>query len=455
MKVKIAIVEDDINMRKSLEIALKDYKELEVSSYKSAVEALKKIDESVEIVVSDINMPKMDGIEFMKELDIGADFIIMTGNATLNRAVESLRLGAKDFLTKPFEIDELVESIKRVAKVREIHKQNEDRTEFKDRRVGLPDTRENKVERRKQGSDRRKKFFGTSPKLEEILSLLKKAANSDASVMLLGESGVGKELFAKYIHENSKRYAKPFVAINMAAIPENLLESELFGYEKGAFTDASATKKGYFEVADKGTLFLDEIGEMPMSLQAKLLRVLQEREIIRVGGVKPIKIDVRIISATNANILNQIDKREFREDLYYRLNTIPVKIPPLRDRREEIIDIATESLYGICRKNRLSKKSLSDEAKEALLAYDWPGNIRELLSVVERAAILCEGDEIRQSDLFLEVRKSKKGINDLERELIEEILKDNAYDLIESAKVLGVSKANLEKKISKYNIEVY
>jgi len=451
--MKIAIVEDDINMRKSLELALKDYSEFEVTTFKNAIEALKKLDSSYELIVTDVNMPKMDGIEFIKSLDFSCDIIIMTGNATLNRAVESLRLGVKDFLTKPFEIDDLIEAIKRNAKVREVHKQNDHRFEGEDRREGAEDKREVKVERRKKGSDRRKKFYGTSPELEKILSVLKKASLSDASVMLLGDSGVGKELFAKYIHENSNRYAGPFVAINMAAIPENLLESELFGYEKGAFTDATSMKKGHFETANKGTLFLDEIGEMPMALQAKLLRVLQEREVVRVGGTKPTKIDVRIVSATNADILEQIEDKDFREDLYYRLNTIPVKIPPLKERKEEIIDIAEESLFDICRKNNIDKKTLSDEAKEALLNYDWPGNIRELLSVVERAAILCDGDLIGESDLFLESRKSKRGIKDLEKELIEEILKEYAYDLIESAKALGISKENLLKKMSKYKID--
>ena len=272
--------------------------------------------------------------------------------------------------------------------------------------------------------------------------------------MLLGESGVGKELFAKYIHENSPRFAGPFVAINMAAIPENLLESELFGYEKGAFTDAVAMKKGHFEVANKGTLFLDEIGEMPMALQAKLLRVLQEREVVRVGGTKPTKIDVRIISATNADILEKIEDKDFREDLYYRLNTIPVQIPALRERKEEIVDIAEESLFGICRKNKIDKKVLSDEAKEALLDYNWPGNIRELLSVVERAAILCEGEIITAKDLFLETRKSKKGIKELEKELIEEMLKEEVGDLKATAKALGMTLPTLEKKIVKFKIEV-
>ncbi len=452
--MKIAIVEDDINMRKSLEIALKDEPDFDVTTFKNAPEALKKLDDSYDLIVTDINMPKMDGIEFIKALDFTCDIIIMTGNATMNRAIESMRLGVKDFLTKPFEIEDLVTAIKRSAKVREVHQENDARFEGKDRRMGAEDTRKVKVERRKKGSDRRKKFYGDSPELQKILTMLKKASATEASVMLLGESGVGKELFAKYIHENSPRYAGPFIAINMAAIPENLLESELFGYEKGAFTDATAMKKGHFETANKGTLFLDEIGEMPMALQAKLLRVLQEREVVRVGGVKPIKIDVRIVSATNADILEQIEDRAFREDLYYRLNTIPVKIPPLRKRKEEIVDIAQEALFGICRKNNIEKKTLSKEAQEALLDYDWPGNIRELLSVVERAAILCEGDAITAEDLFLETRKSKKGIKELEIELIEEMLKEEAGDLKATAKALGMSLAHLEKKIEKYNIEV-
>jgi two-component system NtrC family response regulator len=389
-------------MRKSLEYSLAEYKEFEVVSFKNAVDALKKLDSSYDLIVTDINMPKMDGIEFIKQIDFPCDFIIMTGNATLNRAVESLRLGVKDLLTKPFEIETLVKSIKKTAEMAEYKR----RFVGKDRRVGKEDTRKVKIERRRQGSDRRKRFFGESPELNKVLNIIKKAALTDASVMLLGESGVGKELFAKEVHDKSPRFAGPFLPINMAAIPDNLLESELFGYEKGAFTDATATKKGYFETAAKGTVFLDEIGEMPMALQAKLLRVLQEHEIYRVGGTKAIKIDVRIISATNANIKQQIKDKEFREDLYYRLNTIPINIPPLRDRKEEISDIAKETLYQVCRKYNLEYKTLTNEALEALLDYDWPGNIRELKSVVERAVILSDGDDITKDDLFLEGRQS-------------------------------------------------
>jgi two-component system NtrC family response regulator len=404
--LKIAIVEDDINMRRSLEIALSEYEEFDIKSFKNATEALKKLDSSYELIITDINMPKIDGIEFIKKIDFKCSFIIITGNATLNRAVEAMRLGVKDFLTKPFDVETLVEAIKRNEKATKVEDEHERRYMGKDRRMGLPDGRKAKVERRKPNSDRRKHFYGHSKELEKILNIIRKAAKSDASVMLLGDSGVGKELFAKEVHYKSPRYAKAFIPINMAAIPDNLLESELFGYEKGAFTDATAMKKGYFETAHKGTLFLDEIGEMPLALQAKLLRVLQERELYRVGGVKPIKIDVRIVSATNANILEKIANKEFREDLYYRLNTIPIKIPPLRERKEEIEDIAKEWLYKVCMKYEFDHKSLSDEAVKELLDYDWPGNIRELLSVVERAAILSEDDVICVHDLFLESRKS-------------------------------------------------
>ncbi len=403
--MKIAIVEDDINMRKSLQMALSDYEEYEIHAFKNAIDALKKIDSSFEIIITDITMPRMNGLEFIKEIHFPTNIIIMTGNATLNTTIEAIRFeNVKDFLTKPFEIEDLISVIKRVEKVKEKKEAYEKRYITKDRRVGEPDTRKIKIERRKQGSDRRKKFYGSSEKLEKIKNTLKKAAKTDASIMLLGESGVGKELFARYIHEESPRYAGPFIAINMAAIPENLLESELFGYEKGAFTDATSQKIGHFESAHKGTLFLDEIGEMPHALQAKLLRVIQEREIVRVGGTKPTRIDVRIVSATNVNIVEKIKNREFREDLYYRLNTIPVKIAPLRERKEEILDIATEYLYRTCRQYDIPYKHLSEEAKEVLLEYDWPGNVRELRSVVERAVILSDDDEIVPEDLGLDVR---------------------------------------------------
>ncbi|EJQ5725224.1 sigma-54-dependent Fis family transcriptional regulator, partial [Campylobacter coli] len=399
--MNLVIVEDDINMRKSLEIALGEYEEFQIKSYKSATEALKKIDSDTDLIITDINMPGIDGLEFIKACENKYDFIIMTGNATLNRAIEAVRLGVKDFLTKPFDIETLVEAIKRAKVIRE-------------------KTADKKI--KKQEEKQENGFFSSSDKLEQVLSLSQKAAKTDASVMLFGESGVGKEVFSRFIHQNSKRSQKPFVAINMAAIPSNLIESELFGFEKGAFTDANATKIGLFEMANNGTLFLDEIGEMPYEIQAKLLRALQEKEITRLGSTKSIKIDVRIISATNANLQDKIDNGEFRSDLYYRLNTVPINIPPLRERKEEILGIAQKVLENTCKEYELEMKKISQEAQKALLEYNFPGNIRELISIVQRACILSEGLEISEQDLFLEARSVKKDVKNLEKELLEQIL---------------------------------
>ncbi len=431
--MKIAIVEDDINMRKSLEIAFGDYDTYEIISFKNAKDALKKLDDTVDLIITDINMPGMDGIEFVKTLNGKYEVIIMTGNATLSRAIESIHLGVKDFLLKPFDIDTLINAIERshtIAKKVKAHPINTTSIE-------------------KNGD-----FLATSEALEKILHMTQKVARTDASVMLLGESGVGKEVFAKHIHRNSARAKKPFVAINMAAIPDNLIESELFGYEKGAFTDATESKMGQFEQADGGTLFLDEIAEMPYEVQAKLLRVLQEKEVRRLGSNKHIGIDVRIISATNADLNEKIRNGQFREDLYYRLNTVPLHIPPLRERREEILPIAAAILEENCNKYALEPKRFSAEAAQALQHYNWPGNIRELISVVERAAILSEESEITTEDLFLHSRSSssKRSIAAMEYELIQEAL-ESTQTLHEAAHLIGMSEAVLQEKMKHHNIK--
>ena len=389
--MNIVIVEDDINMRKSLEIALGEYDDLKIKSYKSAVEALKKMGDDVDLIITDINMPQMDGLEFIKRLEGKFDVIIMTGNATLNKAIESVRLGVKDFLTKPFDAQTLYEAIKRVEILRR----------------KLPAASLKAAQNGSNSQADSTDFVASSPALANALNLASRVAKTDASAMLMGESGVGKELFAKFIHKNSPRKDGPFIAINMAAIPENLIESELFGFEKGAFTDASAMKKGQFELASGGTLFLDEIGEMPLNLQPKLLRAIQEREITRLGATKSVKIDVRIVSATNANLPAMISEGKFREDLFYRLNTVPVAIPPLRERKEEILPIAERFLKQSCEEFSLGAKSFSEAAVKELENYDFPGNIRELISVVQRAAILSEGEEIQPDDLFLQARSRK------------------------------------------------
>ena len=427
--MNLVIVEDDINMRKSLEIALAEHKDFRIKSYKSATEALKKLDDEVDLIITDINMPGIDGIEFVKQCENKYDFIIITGNATLNRAIEAVRLGVKDFLTKPFDTQTLIKAIQRAKIIREKTADKKGKSAYK------------------QSAD----FFSTSPALQKALDLSLKSAKTDASVMFFGESGVGKELFANFIHKNSKRADKPFIAINMAAIPANLIESELFGFEKGAFTDANATKVGLFELANDGTLFLDEIGEMPFEIQAKLLRALQEREISRLGGTKPIKINVRIVCATNANIEKKIENNEFRNDLYYRLNTIPIKIPPLKQRKEEILGIAEQVLKDTCKEYELQSKTLGKEAQNALLNYDFPGNIRELISIVQRACILSQSSEITSDDLFLESRQ-KKEIKNLEKELIIEVLNECQNDIEKACDMLGMNESTLKDKMQKYGL---
>lgn len=437
--MNLVIVEDDINMRKGLEIALAEFKEFNIKSYKSATEALKKLDNSVDLIITDINMPGMDGIEFVKACGDKYDFIIITGNATLARAIEAVRLGVKDFLTKPFDINTLVTAIQRAKIIRE---KSASKAGKKKGASGAANG----------ASADESEFYASSANLEKTLNLTTKAAKTDASVMFFGESGVGKELFARFIHKNSKRANKPFVAINMAAIPHNLIESELFGFEKGAFTDAAAAKIGLFELANEGTLFLDEIGEMPFEIQAKLLRALQEKEITRLGGTKPIKIDVRIISATNANIEAKIEKSEFRSDLYYRLNTIPIFIPPLRERKDEILGIAERVLAQTCDEYELEVKSFGKDALKSLLEYDYPGNVRELISIVQRAAILSEGSEISSKDLFIEARSAKKSVKNLEKELFSEALSEAGGDMAKAAEILGLSEDKFKEKRAQFKI---
>ena len=371
--MKIAIVEDDINMRKSLSLALKE-EGYEIIEFKDAVSALKKLDESVDLIITDITMPKMDGIEFVKKLGCKYEVIMITGNASLERAIECIRLGVKDFLTKPFEIEDLIKAIEN----KKIYKEK-----TKNKKIIIEP-----------------KFIVKDKNTLKILEIAKKVATKNVNVLLLGQSGVGKEEFARFIHNNSGRKGK-FIAINMSAIPENLIESELFGFKKGAFTDAIGDKKGLFELAEGGTLFLDEIAEMPYNLQAKLLRVLQEREYFPLGSEKPRKLDVRIISATNQNIEQNIKNGTFREDLFYRLSTIPIKIPSLRERKNDILPIAKFILQKALKEYNLESKKFSKEAEKELLNYSWPGNVRELINVVQRAAILSDGDIIKPEDLYL------------------------------------------------------
>ncbi len=428
--MNIVIVDDDINIRKSLELSLGNYDEFNIKSYKNAKDALKNIsNDNCDIIITDINMPNINGIDFLKKLDGKYEAIIITGYASLGVALDAIRLGVKDFFIKTeLDIDLLVQAIKRTQKEKTI------KSKVKSIKINNEINLDGK-------------------QLDTIKNIALKSAKSDVNILLLGESGVGKEVFAKFIHNNSNRSNEKFIAINMAALPENLLESELFGYEKGAFTDATQAKMGLFELANKGSIFLDEIGDMPISLQAKLLRAIQEKEITRLGGTKSIKIDVRFISATNANIYEKIQNHQFREDLFYRLQTIIIDIPPLRERQDEIINIANKHLKEVADIYQCGNKKLSDEAIKALLSYKWPGNIRELLSIIERATILSEGEYITKDDLFLESRNKKVSkFEDLEKEYIKEAYLTNKKDIKQTADMLGMNIDILKYKIKKLNI---
>ena len=428
--MNVVIVDDDINIRKSLELSLSEYDEFNIKSYKNATDALKGIkDDNCDIIITDINMPNINGIDFLKKLDGKYEAIIITGYASLGVALDAIRLGVKDFFIKTeLDIDLLVQAIKRTQK-------------------------EKKIKSKEKPTKINNEINLDGKNLDSIKNIAFKSAKSDVNVLLLGESGVGKEVFAKFIHNHSARSNEPFVAINMAALPENLLESELFGYEKGAFTDATQAKMGLFELANKGSIFLDEIGDMPIALQAKLLRAIQEKEITRLGGTKSIKINVRFISATNANIYEKMQDHQFREDLFYRLQTIIIEIPPLRERQDEIINIANSHLKEVANIYQCGDKKLSNEAIEALLSYKWPGNIRELLSIIERATILSEGKYITKDDLFLESRNKKVSkFEDLEREYIKEAYFANNKNLEQTADMLGMNINILKHKMIKLKI---
>ena len=393
--MKIAIVEDDINYRKSLETAFEDYPEYEIVSFKNPKDALKKLDESFELIITDINMPQMDGLSFLQELNGKYEAIVITGNASVQNAIKSIRLGVKDFLIKGFEIEEIIQANKRSSKAAQFAQKTQ---------KSAP----------KHTADH-KDFIASSPKLEECKVLALKVAKTDASVLLLGQSGVGKDVFAHFIHRNSHRAQAPFVALNMAAIPEHLLESELFGYEKGAFTDATSPKPGILESANGGSVFLDEIGEMPLALQAKQLRVLQEKTLTRLGSSKPIKIDVRFISATNADIQAKIAKNEFREDLFFRLQTIPLPIPSLKERKEEILPLSEWKLESVCAQYVFPQKRFC--------CVHIPKNNDEPNTIAA-----------------------------LEKELITQILKECANDLQRASDMLGMSVELLRHKIARYGI---
>ena len=404
--------------------------------------------ESFDLVLTDQKMPKMSGLELLKAiraLNPEAAVIVMTAYGSIETAVSAIKEGASDYLTKPLNLDELLHRIETVKE------RNRLLTENRDLREAL------------QERSRIEGIIGESGHMQEVLSLVRRVAPSEATVLIRGESGTGKELIAQAIHYASPRASRPLVRLNCAALPETLLESELFGHEKGAFTGAYATRKGRFEVANSGSLFLDEIGDLPLHLQAKLLRVLQEKEFERVGSSHPITVDVRILAATHRDLEKLIQEGQFREDLYYRLNVVTVVLPPLRERRQDIPPLLDHLVKKFAEKNGKTINGFTQEARDALLRYDYPGNVRELENIVERATVITRDEVIGRSDLPLTVQASEtvddRGTNmtavveGLERKMIKEALAQSDGVQTRAAEKLGMTERALRYKLKKYGFQ--
>ena len=448
-KGRILVVDDERSMREILEIFLKSegYSVSVADNGKSALEVMKN--DFFDLIITDMKMPKVGGLELLrnvKEISPDTVVVIITAFGTTESAVEAMKLGAYDYITKPFQMDDIRLVVKNALEKQKLQK---DVSILKEQ-LKTPSL---------------ENIIGQGPAMKELFSIISKTSESNANVLITGESGTGKELVAKAIHSLSPRKDQHFVAINCAAIPEGLLESELFGYMKGAFTGAAANKQGLFELANEGTLFLDEIGEMPLSLQAKLLRIIEDRTFRRVGGISDIKVDVRIISASNRDIKSLAEKGQFREDLYFRLNVLSVKIPPLRERGDDIpllVDHFMKKFAG-------DKKKFSQDAIEMLKNYQWKGNVRELENIIERVVLLCDRDVIGVEQLPEEIKSDStstkevtvpRGGVDVEN-IMEEM--EKAYLLkaleqtngvkTEAAKLLNLTFRSFRHKLKKYGIE--
>ncbi len=453
---KILVVEDKESMAQMLKETL-EFDGYEVVIAKDGAEGIRIIRENkVDLVLTDLRLPKKDGIEVLKASKDEAPLIpviVMTAFGSVETAVNAMKLGAYDFITKPLDTDHLRLLIERSLRNRRLATENLLLKDALSQRFGMP------------------KIIGKSPKMLSVAENIRKVAPTKSTVLLLGESGTGKELFARAIHELSPRKEDPFVTINCAAIPRELLESELFGYEKGAFTGAGERKLGKFELANNGTIFLDEIGEMDIVLQSKVLRALQEGEIERVGGTKPIKVDIRIIAASNKNLEASVAEKTFREDLYYRLSVFPLTIPPLRQRREDIPALVDHFIAKFSLEMNIPQRSISQDAIDLLMSYSWKGNVRELENVIERALILCEGDTITEKELRLNPSgytdsgletvpldgtlddSAKAALRIAESKRIRKALEDTGGNKSRAAELIKVSYKTLLTKIKDYRIE--
>jgi DNA-binding NtrC family response regulator len=450
LKSRILVVEDEDKLRRVLELQLKSAG-YEVECAGSAEDALRVVDRA-DLVLTDLRLPGMDGLELLSSIrrqNTRTHIIVMTAFGTVETAVEAMRSGAFDFLMKPFSLDHLTTVVRKALDVRALEDENR---------------------RLKAELGHRYEFdniIGRSGSMREIFETIDRVAPTRATVLLAGETGVGKDLIARAIHFHSPRRDRPFVKINCSALPENLMESELFGYEKGAFTGANTAKPGKFEQGDTGTVFLDEIGDVPASVQVKLLRILQEREFERLGSNKTRHIDVRIIAATNADLRAALEQGTFREDLYYRLNVVPVDIPPLRERKEDIPFLAEHFVRRLAPANDSRVDSISDEAIQKLMGYHWPGNVRELENVIERSLVLCVGTRLEACDIRLDTsprapRQQTNGpmflpegmtLDEYEQTIIREALRRADGNKSQAARLLGLTRNALRYRLTQMGIE--
>jgi len=450
---KILIVDDEPHIMELLSTALEDegYRIIVANNGKEAVSQVKK--EKPQVMLLDIKMPDMDGVEVlrqMKKINKATSVIMMTAHGAMDTVVEAIKLGAYDYITKPIDLNKLKSLVNGAFEVKVLDEKAS-------------------IQRKTEEEHKLENIVGKNPKMLEVYKMIGKVVNNKATVLIQGETGTGKELVARAIHFNSILRKGPFVAVDCASLPEDLLESELFGHEKGAFTGAIAQKMGKFELASGGTLFLDEIGNLDLTTQAKLLRVLQEKKIERVGGTKPIKIDVRIIAATNRNLEKALKKGAFREDLYYRLNVVTINLPPLKERKDDIPFLVEYFLSRYRLESVGRTKYVPPETMDFLIRYNWPGNVRELENVIERAIVMGKGDAILPQDLPLEIQKTldssqltspsntrlslKERIAQLEKEIIIDALKESDWIQTKAAKLLGTSRRIIKYKMEKYEIK--
>lgn len=452
MKPKILVVDDEASHRKMIEAVLSDegYEIKQADDGQTAIDAVKK--EFYDLVLMDIRMSAVGGIEALKqikEISPAIPIIIMTAYASVDTAVNALKSGAYDYLTKPLDIDELKILVQKTLRYHQLEKENiylkerlNDRFDFSN-------------------------IIGRSPAMKKLFETTALVAPSEATVLIFGESGTGKELIANAIHQNSPRKERPLITVNCAALPETLLESELFGHEKGSFTGAIARKQGRFQLAHHSSIFLDEVAEMAPATQAKILRVLQEREFEPLGSTQTIKVDTRVIAATNKNLEAEIKKGRFREDLYYRLNVVSLEVPPIRERREDISLLADFFLKRYAEKNKRVLKGFTPRAMDLLMRYDWPGNVRELENVVERAVIMARGEMITPAefpDMLQELDPEVKAtyvnlspgrtLKDVEKDMIIRTLEETAGNRTHAAKILGISRRTLQLKLKEYGINM-